>query len=81
MELLQCPPGHGRSPHIGRRHPLQDRELAAPLIHMHPAAVIDMPADAVAAVLAGQLEIIVEDLHILVQLRKVVDSAVASGPS
>ena len=32
-----------------------------------------MPAHTVAALLAGQLEIIVEDLHILVQLRQVAD--------
>ena len=73
MVLLQCPAGHGRCPHVGRGQPLQDRELAAPLIHMDTALRVDMPAHTVAALLAGQLEIIVEDLHILVQLRQVAD--------
>ena len=73
MVLLQCPAGHGRCPHVGRGQPLQDRELAAPLIHVDTAFRVDMPAHTVAALLAGQLEIIVEDLHILVQLRQVAD--------
>ena len=40
---------------------------------MDTALRVDMPAHTVAALLAGQLEIIVEDLHILVQLRQVAD--------
>ena len=38
---------------------------------MDAAAVVDVPAHAVAAVFAGKLEVVVHDLHIMVQLREV----------
>ena len=38
---------------------------------MDAAAVVDVPAHAVAAVFAGELEVVVQDLHIMVQLGEV----------
>ena len=55
MVLFQRPLWHGRSPHIGRGQPLQDGKLAAPLVNVDTAAVVELPVDAVAALAAGQL--------------------------
>ena len=73
MVLLQRLFRHGRSPHIGRGQPLQDGKLAAPLVNVDTAAVVELPVDAVAALAAGQLEIVVQHLNVFVQLGKIRD--------
>ena len=55
MVLRQRALRHGGRPHIGRGQILQNRELAAPLIHMDAAVRVRMPAQA-AVLTAGQLD-------------------------